>query len=39
MYSNDQLVWPHTENGLCKDGKKNVGMETNGETTDRKTKK
>ena len=39
MYWKDQLVRPHTKNVLYKDGKKNSRMETDGELTDRKTKK
>jgi hypothetical protein len=39
MHSKDQLVMPPTKKGLYKDGKKNVRLETNGEPTDRKTKK
>jgi hypothetical protein len=32
------MVRPHTKNGLLKDGKKNIRMETNGVPMDRKTK-
>ena len=39
MYSKNQLVRPHTKKGFCKNCKKNVRLEMNGELTDRKTKK
>ena len=36
--SKNQMVRPHTKNALLNDGKKNIGIETNKEPTDKKTK-